>query len=222
MELLTFFLPIQDESSVIFFLSTFILMLFAGEPVVLAVALFAAVSNTLSVPQIIFTAYVAALSGELFWFGVGKSPSINTITQKPYLRMLRADLDLALKKIRLDHPFHLLISTRIFTGITIPIIIHLSQKGLSLKKFIIYSLVVNAVWAPITVGVGRGRKRIRSGSEHIRWSSICVNNPTSVDHRWICQLSIPLSEDTIIFFMFQQHARKKYQKDSKSNFKYSV
>lgn len=154
MELLVSFLQIQNESSVIFFLTTFMLMLFAGEPAVLAIALFAAVADTLSVTELMITAYITALSGELFWFFVGRSPSINSVAQKPYLRIFRANLDLSLKKIQLDHPLHLLISTRIFTGIAIPMIIHLSQNGLSLKKFILYSLVVNAIWTPITVGVG--------------------------------------------------------------------
>ncbi len=128
----------------------FVLFLFFGEPIIIAAAFFMSSHQHQDWLTLGVLAFVSAIIAELFWFYSGRIPYLRSF----FLNKKMTTIKTFIEKIHLHKPLPLLFVTRLFTGLTIFAIIHLSTQGLSVRKFIVYSIIVNAFWTPLVVTIG--------------------------------------------------------------------
>lgn len=128
----------------------FILLLFLGEPLVLAVAFFASSHDYLDLQVVVVLTLISAIIAETFWFFIGRNQRVRSL----FLNQHVQTVETLMQKVHLNKPLPLLFSTRLFTGLTIVAIIYLSSKGISFKRFLLFSTIVNTFWTPIVVLTG--------------------------------------------------------------------
>lgn len=153
MEFLAGYLALLEQNSLMLFILTFVSLLFLGEPAVLGFAFFSATTNIFSFIELLTLVYISALIAESFWFFVGRV-STKSIQRSIRLATVRSDFSIFIKKIGLNKPFRLLFYSRLFSGLSILVIIFLGRSNITLRTFILYSLIVNAFWSPVIVTIG--------------------------------------------------------------------
>lgn len=132
----------------------FIASLFGGEPAVIALAFFSA-KGSIRLHEVIAIGFSTALIAEIFWFLLGRT-KFTEILKNGIFKNIKPS-EIIFKKIKrpLDAaPFRSFLSARFISGATIPIIIYFGKKGMSLKAFISYCLVVNIIWTPAVALIG--------------------------------------------------------------------
>ncbi len=152
----------------------FVFMLFLGEPAVLAISFILATIQSFSIVSIIACAYGSAIIGEVFWFLLARSSLFDSLKMKSTLPIFSPAQEEKIQRFRFTRPLELMFWTRMFSGLTIFAIIYISRKGLSGKRFVLYSLLVNAFWTPLVVGIGywagKGHQQILATYTHIHYS----------------------------------------------------
>lgn len=147
-------LSVFTQTPEILFFVLFLCMLFAGEPVILGIAFYAATTHFLPFWNIALLAFISSIVCELFWFVVGRTKIIESLNKKKFLSSFYSDLEHFSNTIKLSSPLRLLFSSRLISGLTIIVIIFLSKKDLTIRTFVWYSILVNSFWTPLVVGVG--------------------------------------------------------------------
>lgn len=143
-----------SQDPFIFFTISFFALLFLGEPAILSIALLSSTQQFITPLSLIVLALITAVIAELFWFLLGRYTASFTLGNISRFTEGYVTLRSLIKKLHVDKPMPLLFVTRPFTGLTIVAIIYLARTGLSTRKFALYSLLVNAFWTPIVVGIG--------------------------------------------------------------------
>jgi len=138
----------------LFYLLSFIFLLFAGEPIVLGFTFIATTLGMISVWQIFIFAILAAVVAELFWFFIAKTKFFRNHKLTNQFPSISKDIEFLIKKTDLNSPLKLLFFSRLISGAALLVIIVLSQRGLKLKKFVLYSIIVNLFWSSIIVTAG--------------------------------------------------------------------
>lgn len=177
----------------------FVLMFFVGEPVVLILAFLAATYNILTFTTIILITFLSAVAGELFWWYAGRTPLVRRIAETTILSKIANNIPRSLRTISEKSPLRLLLTARLFTGVTIAAILYLSQKKISTIQFIGYSIVVNAFWTPIVVSLG-----FAAGKGH----KVALDTYQAVEY----SLSIGLVILIVLYIIFKYTTHKWYQR----------
>ncbi len=154
MEFINEYISTLANDPVALFVTTFVCMLFMGEPVVLGFAFIAATSGVFSFIEVLILAYITAIVGELFWFYIGRLGISDTMKHAWFTSERSSDLNTFINKLGLHKPIRLLFYSRFISGIAILVIIFLGRRGISPYAFIRYSFVVNAFWTPVVVFTG--------------------------------------------------------------------
>lgn len=154
METILHVLSLISSNALLFTATIFLFMFFLGEPAVVAIAFYAGTSGLFSPFEIAAIAYATAIPGELFWFFIARSPFYHNIARRILLHELEEKFIRFVRAFGARTPFTQLFFSRIVSGLTIFVITVVSRKGISLKRFIKYSLLINAFWTSILVTLG--------------------------------------------------------------------
>ena len=131
----------------VFFFLSFIFLLFAGEPIVLGFTFITTTLGMINVWWIFIFAFISAIIAEIFWFLLARNKLFTKYKLNKLFPTLTKDMVHITKKSGLASPFRLLFFSRFISGAAILVIIILSQKGMTLSRFISYSLLVNLFWS---------------------------------------------------------------------------
>jgi len=148
-----FLLPLINEP-VLLTAVIFLLMLFLGEPIVLMLGFITATTGIINIYFIAGLAFLSAVVGEMFWFTTARLKQFSFLEQKLKRSSFNTHFHRLLKVTHITTPLRILLTTRVFTGLTIAAIIYLSHTGVTKLRFLSYSFLVNLFWTPIILGVG--------------------------------------------------------------------
>ena len=154
MEFISGYISTLTHDPVTLFVTTFVCMLFMGEPIVLGFAFITATSGIFNFSEVLVLAYITAIIGELFWFSIGRFGTSDTLTRTSLISEKSTDFNTLINTFGLYKPIRLLFYSRLISGVAILVIIFLGRRGMSFYTFIRYSFIVNAFWTPIVVFVG--------------------------------------------------------------------
>lgn len=138
----------------LFFLLSFIFLLFAGEPIVLGFTFITTTLEMISVWNIFMFAFITAVLAELFWFFLARTKIFQKYKLGEIFPTLAKDMNYISHKSGIDSPLKLLFFSRFISGAAILVIIILSQKGIAVRKFFYYSIIVNLFWSTLIVTLG--------------------------------------------------------------------
>lgn len=155
------------------FLITFFIFLFGGEATILSFTALAATGQA-TLWIILINAYLTALIGELFWFWFVKTALFNRLSKVKFFQkfsVFSGNMDNLSQKT----PFMLLLISRAsYFGVVA--VIYLSKNKLPFKKFLLYSLGINAGWEILmcSIGwlVGKGFAKV---GDYFKMSHLVIN-----------------------------------------------
>lgn len=126
--------------------------LIGGEETVLLLAAFAA--RDLYPIWIIFVfCFLGVFIADAIWFFVGRSRMVTRLKEHRYFKVhSERARDFISNKFKGNH-FVLLMSTKFLYGLRLVTIMYLGRR-MKFRKFIIYNLVVAAIWTAAIVGLG--------------------------------------------------------------------
>lgn len=151
-------------------LIAFIGAIVGGEEVLIILSIYSA-DGTLNLLFVLIFFYLGVMVSDILWYIVGRSRLLLWITKFSFVSLAYNYwgklLDVSTKK----SDFQALFVTKFLYGFRIPTIMYLAKERLSVRNFLIYSLITNFIWVGVIAGLGwatgKGIKTITYFSHNI-------------------------------------------------------
>ncbi len=127
--------------------------IFGGEETLILFSIFAA-HNVISIWVVAIFFYIGILISDTIWFFVGKTELFNRIVSGKSASKIYGYWDKLLDKATKGNDFQALLITKFLYGFRLITIMYLSRERLDLKNFILYSIIVDAIWISVITTIG--------------------------------------------------------------------
>jgi membrane protein DedA with SNARE-associated domain len=132
---------------------SFLGAIIGGEETLLLLSILAA-QDSINIFLVVFFFYIGIMVADTLWYLLGKTKFFDWFVQRKIISKAYGHGSRLLDQITKGSDFRALFSTKFLYGLRIVVLVHMGKKGLTMKKFFKYNLIIDAIWTIVIAAVG--------------------------------------------------------------------